>query len=136
MYVCEGFFVLIYYFKCISTAITKKKEDYRCQILTLLKETLTYLLVGQICKICHEIKYKDNHSKKKLKKLHIHFFLKKKVNCLVSIRRYLDVYTTSITLKRYRMDVKTTSCAYWVKVLKEIIPIMPRSPYPCLSRAF
>ena len=28
----------------------------------------------------------------------------------VSIRRRFDVHTTSITLKRRRMDVKTTSC--------------------------
>ena len=33
------------------------------------------------------------------------------------IRRCFDVYTTSITLKRRRMDVKTTSCAYWAYVL-------------------
>ena len=31
----------------------------------------------------------------------------------VSTRRRFDVYTTSIRLKRRRMDVKTTSCAYW-----------------------
>ena len=31
----------------------------------------------------------------------------------VSIRRRLDVHTTSITLKQRRMDVKKTSCAYW-----------------------
>ena len=35
----------------------------------------------------------------------------------VSTRRRFDVYTTSITLKRRRMDVKTTSCAYWEEVL-------------------
>ena len=31
----------------------------------------------------------------------------------VSTRRRFDVYTTSITLKRRRMDVKITLCAYW-----------------------
>ena len=31
----------------------------------------------------------------------------------VSTRRRFDVHTTSITLKRRRMDVKTTLCAYW-----------------------
>ena len=32
----------------------------------------------------------------------------------VSTRRRFDVYTTSIMLKRRLMDVKTTSCVYWV----------------------
>ena len=32
----------------------------------------------------------------------------------VSTRRRFNVHTTSITVKRRRMDVKTTSCAYWV----------------------
>ena len=32
----------------------------------------------------------------------------------VSTQRRFDVYTTSITLKRRRMNVKTTLCAYWV----------------------
>ena len=31
----------------------------------------------------------------------------------ISTRRRFDVHITSITLKRRRMDVKTTSCAYW-----------------------
>ena len=31
----------------------------------------------------------------------------------VSTRRCFDVHVTSITLKRRRTDVKTTSCAYW-----------------------
>ena len=31
----------------------------------------------------------------------------------VSTRRRFDVNTTSITLKRRHMDVKTTLCAYW-----------------------
>ena len=31
----------------------------------------------------------------------------------VSTGRRFDVHTTSITLKRRRTDVKTTSCAYW-----------------------
>ena len=31
----------------------------------------------------------------------------------VSTRRRFDVHTASITLKRSRMDVKTTLCAYW-----------------------
>ena len=31
----------------------------------------------------------------------------------VSTRHRFDIHTTSITLKRRRMDVKTTSCAYW-----------------------
>ena len=31
----------------------------------------------------------------------------------VSTRRRFDVHATSITLIRRRMDVKTTSCAYW-----------------------
>ena len=31
----------------------------------------------------------------------------------VSTRRRFDVHTTSIMLKRRRMDVKTTLCAYW-----------------------
>ena len=31
----------------------------------------------------------------------------------VSKRRCFNVYTTSIKLKRHRMDVKTTSYAYW-----------------------
>ena len=31
----------------------------------------------------------------------------------VSTRRRFDAHTTSITLKRRLMDVKTTSCAYW-----------------------
>ena len=35
-------------------------------------------------------------------------------NFPVSTRRRFDVYTTSITLKRRHMDVKTTLCAYWV----------------------
>ena len=34
----------------------------------------------------------------------------------VSTRRRFDVHATSITLKRRRMDVKTTSCAYWVHI--------------------
>ena len=34
----------------------------------------------------------------------------------VTARRHFDVYTTSITLKRCHMDVKTTLCAYWVVV--------------------
>ena len=33
----------------------------------------------------------------------------------VSTRRCFDVHTMFITLKRRRMDLKTTSCAYWVK---------------------
>ena len=32
----------------------------------------------------------------------------------VSTRRRFDVHTASITLKRRRTDVKTTSCAYWI----------------------
>ena len=32
----------------------------------------------------------------------------------VSARRRFDVHATSITLKRRRMDVKTTLCVYWV----------------------
>ena len=31
----------------------------------------------------------------------------------VSTRHRFDIHTTSITLKQRRMDVKTTSCAYW-----------------------
>ena len=31
----------------------------------------------------------------------------------VSTRHRFDIHTTSITLKRRRTDVKTTSCAYW-----------------------
>ena len=31
----------------------------------------------------------------------------------VRTRHRFDVYTTSITLKRRRLDVKTTLCAYW-----------------------
>ena len=31
----------------------------------------------------------------------------------VRTRNRFDVYTTSITLKRRRLDVKTTLCAYW-----------------------
>ena len=31
----------------------------------------------------------------------------------VRIRHRFDVYTTSITLKRRRLDVKTTLCVYW-----------------------
>ena len=38
----------------------------------------------------------------------------------VSTRRCFDVYTTSITLKRRRMDVKTTLCAYWDGVDRKI----------------
>ena len=34
----------------------------------------------------------------------------------ISTRRHFDVHTTSITLKRRRMDVKTTLCAYWVYI--------------------
>ena len=37
------------------------------------------------------------------------------LSLLASTRRRFDVYTTSITLKRCRMDVKTTLCAYWAK---------------------
>ena len=32
----------------------------------------------------------------------------------VSTRRRFDVHTTSITFKRRRINVKKTSCAYWV----------------------
>ena len=49
-----------------------------------------------------------NKSKKKLHILCINF--EKKNRCS---RRCFDVYATSITLKRRRMDVQTTSCAYW-----------------------
>ena len=43
-------------------------------------------------------------------------------NFPVSTRRRFDVYTTSITLKRRRMDVKTTLCAYWVGVFFNNLP--------------
>ena len=54
---------------------------------------------------------KKKERKKKRKKRWFH-------NSPVRTRRRFDVHTTSITLKRRRMDVKTTPCAYWVPVLK------------------
>ena len=42
----------------------------------------------------------------------------------VTTRHRFDVHTTSITLKRRRMDVKTTSCAYWV-ITMEINTVCP-----------
>ena len=33
----------------------------------------------------------------------------------ISTRHLFDIHTTSITLKRLRTDVLTTSCAYWVR---------------------
>ena len=47
-------------------------------------------------------------------------------------RRRFDVYTTSITLKLRRTDVKTTSCAYWVlRVQRRLINAHERlSKYP------
>ena len=34
-------------------------------------------------------------------------------------RHRFDVYTTSITLKRRRMYVKTSSFAYWAEVIRQ-----------------
>ena len=58
----------------------------------------------------------------------------------VSTRRCFDVYTTSITLKRRRMDVKTTSCAYWVGTLAYLAylcirtRILKKLQYRCFKR--
>ena len=54
-----------------------------------------------------------NKSKKKLHILCINFEKKNRFSHPVSTRRCFYVHTTSITLKRRRMDVQTTSCAYW-----------------------
>ena len=54
---------------------------------------------------CHQKPTAKNH---KLKFLYSLYYP-------VNTRRRFDVYTTSITLKRRRMDVKTTLCAYWVR---------------------
>ena len=54
-----------------------------------------------------------NKSKKKLHILCTNFEKKNRFSHPVSTRRCFYVYATSITLKRRRMDVQTTSCAYW-----------------------
>ena len=48
----------------------------------------------------------------KKKKMFFHSLLIVKSHEPGALRRF-DVYTTSIALKRRRMDVKTTLCAYW-----------------------
>ena len=48
----------------------------------------------------------------------------KRFRCPVSTRRRFDVYKTSITLKRRRMDVKTTLCAYWDEIWFDCILLL------------
>ena len=81
----------------------------------------------------------------KTKYIGIQIRIKLNFHCIpVSTRRFFDVYTMSITLKRRRMDVKTTSCAYWdwikcfgikMTVLLDInSPIFFIDTYPMLNR--
>ena len=48
----------------------------------------------------------------------------------VSTRRRFDVHTTSITLKRRRTDVKTTSCVYWVL----LHVLIKKNVYACMKQ--
>ena len=60
---------------------------------------------------------RDSNDHKTFKK-HADVWLFQRPQTPVCTRHRFDVYTTSITLKRRRLDVKTTLCAYWDTILQ------------------